>query len=113
MRAVAVPILPAPGSATAAGSGWVNLTPPTPFPAREGGDVGVQFIAPSTPSPHQGGDGGAALTPVPPPGLGEGSGVGAYEQAQQHLDFAIAEFRAMKMQPALERALRHKGILKA
>ena len=34
-------------------------------------------------------------------------------KAQQHLDFAISEFRAMKMQPALERALRHKGILKA
>ena len=33
--------------------------------------------------------------------------------AQQHLDFAINEFRAMKMQPALERALRHKGLLKA
>jgi hypothetical protein len=30
-----------------------------------------------------------------------------------HLDFAIAEFRAMKMQPALERALRHKGLLSA
>jgi hypothetical protein len=25
-----------------------------------------------------------------------------------HLDFAIAEFRAMKMQPSLERALRHR-----
>jgi hypothetical protein len=34
-------------------------------------------------------------------------------QAQQHLDFAIDEFRVMKMQPALERALRHKGLLKA
>jgi hypothetical protein len=30
-----------------------------------------------------------------------------------HLDFAIAEFREMKMQPSLERALRHKEILKA
>ena len=30
-----------------------------------------------------------------------------------HLDFAIDEFRAMKMQPALERALRHKGLLRA
>src|SRR5205823_1298265 len=30
-----------------------------------------------------------------------------------HLDFAIEEFRAMKMQPFLERALRHKGQLRA
>jgi tetratricopeptide (TPR) repeat protein len=29
------------------------------------------------------------------------------------LDFSIAEFRDMKMQPSLERALRHKEILKA
>jgi hypothetical protein len=28
-------------------------------------------------------------------------------------DFAIKEFREMKMQPSLERALRHKDILKA
>jgi hypothetical protein len=34
-------------------------------------------------------------------------------QALQHLDFAIAEFRDMKMQPSLERALRHKEVLKA
>jgi tetratricopeptide (TPR) repeat protein len=33
--------------------------------------------------------------------------------AVEHLDFAISEFRAMKMQPWLERALRHKEILKA
>ena len=33
--------------------------------------------------------------------------------AQNHLDFAIDEFRDMKMQPALERALSHKGLLKA
>ena len=33
--------------------------------------------------------------------------------AQDHLDFAIEEFRAMKMQPSLERALRHKGLLHA
>jgi tetratricopeptide (TPR) repeat protein len=30
-----------------------------------------------------------------------------------HLDFVIPEFRDMKMQPSLERALRHKEILKA
>jgi tetratricopeptide (TPR) repeat protein len=34
-------------------------------------------------------------------------------EALQHLDFAISEFRDMKMQPWLERALRHKDILKA
>ncbi len=34
-------------------------------------------------------------------------------EAQDHLDFAIEELRAMKMQPSLERALRHKGLLKA
>jgi len=33
--------------------------------------------------------------------------------AQAHLDFAIEELRTMKMQPALERALRHKGLLHA
>jgi hypothetical protein len=35
------------------------------------------------------------------------------EEALGHLDFAIEEFRAMKMQPSLERALRHKGLLRA
>jgi tetratricopeptide (TPR) repeat protein len=34
-------------------------------------------------------------------------------EALEHLDFAISEFRDMKMQPWLERALRHKEILKA
>jgi len=34
-------------------------------------------------------------------------------EALEHLDFAIAEFQDMKMQPSLERALRHKEILKA
>ena len=33
-------------------------------------------------------------------------------EALGHLDFAIAEFRDMKMQPSLECALRHKDILK-
>jgi len=32
-------------------------------------------------------------------------------EAQTHLDFAIEEFRAMKMQPALQSALTHKGLL--
>jgi tetratricopeptide (TPR) repeat protein len=35
------------------------------------------------------------------------------KEALEYLDFAIAEFRDMKMQPSLERALRHKEILKA
>jgi hypothetical protein len=35
------------------------------------------------------------------------------DAAIEHLDFAISEFRDMKMQPALERALRHRGLLKA
>jgi len=34
-------------------------------------------------------------------------------EALDHLDFAIKEFQDMKMQPSLERALRHKEILKA
>ena len=34
-------------------------------------------------------------------------------ESSRHLDTAIAEFRAMKMQPYLERALRHKGLLHA
>jgi hypothetical protein len=33
--------------------------------------------------------------------------------ALDYLDFFIMEFREMKMQPSLERALRHKEILKA
>jgi tetratricopeptide (TPR) repeat protein len=35
------------------------------------------------------------------------------KEALEHLDFVIKEFREMKMQPSLERALRHKDILKA
>ncbi len=38
---------------------------------------------------------------------------GERAQALQHLDFAISEFREMKMQPSLERALKHKGLLRA
>ncbi len=34
-------------------------------------------------------------------------------EALEHLDFAISEFRDMKVQPSLERALRHKEILGA
>jgi len=35
------------------------------------------------------------------------------DTAIEHLDFAIREFQEMKMQPSLERALRHRGLLKA
>jgi hypothetical protein len=35
------------------------------------------------------------------------------DAAIEHLDFAIAEFRDMKMQPSLERALGRRGLLKA
>jgi tetratricopeptide (TPR) repeat protein len=35
------------------------------------------------------------------------------KEALEHLDFAIQEFREMKMQPSLERALRHKDIMGA
>jgi hypothetical protein len=34
-------------------------------------------------------------------------------KALEHLEFAIGEFREMKMQPSLERALRHKELLRA
>ncbi|MSQ14992.1 MAG: hypothetical protein EXR50_03910 [Dehalococcoidia bacterium] len=51
-------------------------------------------------------DVGAGLKPAP-------TGDALHKEAIEHLDFAIAEFQAMKMQPSLERALRHKGILKA
>ncbi len=36
-----------------------------------------------------------------------------WDEALEHLDFAINEFREMKMQPSLERALRRKEILGA
>ncbi len=34
-------------------------------------------------------------------------------EALGHLDFAISELREMKMQPSLERALKHREVLKA
>ena len=56
-----------------------------------------------------------ALTLPSPPGRGEGEGraEALRREAQEHLDFAIAEFREMRMQPSLERALRHKELLTA
>jgi len=50
--------------------------------------------------------------PHPDP-LPEGEGKRVRTEAIEHLDSAIGELRAMKMQPALERALRHKEVLKA
>jgi tetratricopeptide (TPR) repeat protein len=58
-----------------------------------------------------------ALTPTPSTGSGQALSQGEREQrraeARAHLDFAIAEFRDMKMQPSLERALRCKELLSA
>jgi hypothetical protein len=51
--------------------------------------------------------------PSPPEGEGPGMRGDSRAEALAHLDFAIAELRDMKMQPALERALRHKEVLKA
>ena len=34
-------------------------------------------------------------------------------EAMEHLEFAIGELRDMKMQPSLERALRHREIMRA
>ena len=42
---------------------------------------------------------------------GSPSAAALRSEAQAHLDFAIGEFRAMKMQPALEQALRQKDLL--
>jgi hypothetical protein len=55
------------------------------------------------------------LLPQPSGDNDAGGGLDPQRQAeaQGHLDFAIEEFRAMKMQPSLERALRHKGLLHA
>jgi hypothetical protein len=39
--------------------------------------------------------------------------VDEHDATIEHLDFAIAELRDMKMQPALERALRLRGLLTA
>ncbi|HTE85095.1 MAG TPA: hypothetical protein VK821_10195, partial [Dehalococcoidia bacterium] len=57
---------------------------------------------------------------TPPAARGRGAGklnadklTADRSEALAHLDFAIAEFRDMKMQPSLERALRHKEVLKA
>ena len=58
------------------------------------------------------------LDPSTSPALSgaEGSGQAKDQdraEALEHLDTAIAEFQDMKMQPSLERALRHRDILRA
>jgi len=55
---------------------------------------------------------GAREGPHPDP-LPRGEGEATRAEALGHLDLAIAEFQEMKMQPALQRALRHKDVLKA
>jgi len=55
---------------------------------------------------------GAEESPHPDP-FPRGEGDATRAEALGHLDLAIAEFQEMKMQPALERALRHKDVLKA
>jgi hypothetical protein len=45
--------------------------------------------------------------------LGLAEVLAAGDEAQSHLDQAIAELQAMNMQPALQRALARKELLKA
>ena len=56
-----------------------------------------------------------AFALIKPEGLDEAGRTRIQREAQamDHLDFAISEFRDMKMQPSLERALRHREILRA
>jgi len=67
------------------------------------GDAGAMNRA-STPGARGKAPAGAGGSPAPP---------GARAEALEYLDFAIAEFREMKMRPSLERALRHKEVLRA
>jgi len=70
------------------------------------GDADAMNHTPTrTGHPRGPGDGRAGETPAPPEAQ--------RAEALAHLDFAIAEFRDMKMQPSLERALRRKDVLKA
>jgi len=66
----------------------------------EGAPVGAG-LKPARPEPPD----RAGETPAPPESQ--------RTDALDHLDLAIAEFREMKMQPSLERALRHKELLRA
>ena len=76
------------------------------------------------PNPLPKGEGTSSLPPgergePSSPSTGEDTGGGdassnsIRKEAMAHLDFAIGEFQEMKMGPSLERALRHKGLLKA
>ena len=57
----------------------------------------------------------SAISPPPDPSEGQGKLTADQLMAEglEHLDFAITGFREMKMQPSLERALKHKGLLHA
>ena len=89
--------------------------PPTPSPTRGEGELapGGHPRAIVASAPLEEGEprvGDSARTVRPSPLVGEGSGV---RGIVAHLDFAIAEFRAMKMQPALQYAVRLKESLAA
>jgi serine/threonine protein kinase/tetratricopeptide (TPR) repeat protein len=63
----------------------------------------AELMLGTNPEPHPANSAFARHTPTPE----------ERDKALTHLDFAIGEFREMKMQPVLERALRHKEVLKA
>jgi len=76
-------------------------------PSQPNNDVGAR-------SPRPGGVGeGASEGEETSPLRGVALAAALRTEALEHLDFAIKEFREMKMQPSLERALRHRGLLKA
>ncbi|HLF07967.1 MAG TPA: protein kinase [Dehalococcoidia bacterium] len=76
-------------------------------PPQPNNDVGAR-------SPRPGGVGeGASEGEETSPLRGVALAAALRTEALEHLDFAIKEFREMKMQPSLERALRHRGLLKA
>ncbi|HLF09172.1 MAG TPA: protein kinase [Dehalococcoidia bacterium] len=76
-------------------------------PSQPDNDVGAR-----SPRPRVVGD-GAAEGEETSPLRGATLAAALRSEALEHLDFAISEFREMKMQPSLERALRHRGLLKA
>jgi len=79
---------------------------PSPSPlAGEGRVRGERLEGEGRPRASTAGAGGSHALP--------GGAAALRAEALGHLDFAIAEFREMKMQPSLERALRHKDVLKA
>jgi len=76
-------------------------------PPQPNNDVGAR-----SPRPGVVGD-GAAEGEETSPLRGAALAAALRADALEHLDFAISEFREMKMQPSLERALRHRGLLRA